>query len=72
MGGRGTGFFPMPPREQRALLGLALFSAAAFLPVFGRIELGGVAVFGWFMAALLIGSPLVLLALLGAERRNRP
>ncbi len=66
--GRGTGFLPMPPRERRALVGLVLFSTAAFLPVFGRIELGGVAVFGWFMAALLVGSPLVLLALLRAER----
>lgn len=68
---RGTGFFPMPPRERRALLGLALFSAAAFLPAFGRFEIAGVAVFGWFMAALLVGSPLVLLALLHAERRSR-
>ncbi len=71
MKARGTGFLPMPARERRALLGLVLFSAAAFLPVFGRIEIGGVAVFGWLMAALLVGSPLALLALLRAERRSR-
>ncbi len=68
---RPNQFFAMPRRERRALWALVGFSAMAFLPVFGRIEVGGVALFGWFMAALLVGSPLLLLSLLFAERRAR-
>ena len=63
-------FFPMPRRERVALVSLVVFSVIAFLPVFGEISLLGVAAFGWLMAALLLGSPAILLALLLAERRD--
>lgn len=59
----------MPRAERVALFVLIAFSVLAFLPVFGRISVLGVAVFGWLMAALLLGSPAILLALLLAERR---
>lgn len=67
-------FFPMPGPERAALFGLILFSAVAFLPVFGRITVLGVAVFGWLMAALLLGSPAILLMLLlsGPGGRSGP
>lgn len=61
-------FFPMPRAERIALFVLIAFSVLAFLPVFGEISVLGVAVFGWLMAALLLGSPAILLALLLAER----
>ena len=61
-------FFPMPRREAAALCGLILFSTAAFLPVFGEVTVLGVALFGWLMALLLLGSPALLLLLLLAER----
>ena len=60
-------FFPMPGRERAALFGLVVFSAVAFLPVFGKLSVLGVAVFGWLMAALLLGSPAILLLLLLSE-----
>ena len=63
-------FFPMPPRERVALFVLVAFSALAFLPVFGEISVLGVAVFGWLMAVLLLGSPAILLLLLLAERET--
>ncbi len=62
-------FFPMRPGERAALFGLALFSALAFLPVFAEVSVLGVALFGWLMAALVLGSPALLLLLL---RPGRP
>ena len=61
------GFFPMPRRERIALFGLILFSIVAFLPIWGGVTVSGVVFFGWFMAALLLGSPLLMLALLLRE-----
>lgn len=64
-------FFPMPSRERVALFVLIAFSVVAFLPVFGEITVLGVAVFGWLMAILLLGSPAILLLLvLGESRRG--
>ena len=64
-----SAFFPMPPRERAALAGLIAFAVLAFLPVFGEVSVLGVAVFGWLMAALLLGSPAILLLLLLSERK---
>ena len=60
-------FFPMPRRERVALFTLIAFSVVAFLPVFGEISALGVAVFGWLMAILLLGSPAILLLLVLGE-----
>lgn len=60
-------FFPMPRRERVALFALIAFSVVAFLPVFGEISVLGVAVFGWLMAILLLGSPAILLLLVLGE-----
>lgn len=57
-------FFPMPQKERIALFVLVAFAVLAFLPVFGRVSVLGVAVFGWLMALLLLGSPAILLLLL--------
>ena len=60
-------FFPMRRAERRALFGLVLFSAAAFVPAVAGFSFLGVSLFGWLMALLLFGSPLLLLTLLRPE-----
>ena len=47
---------------------LVAFSTLAFLPVWGSVELAGMAMFGWLMAALMLVSP--ALALLVMRRRK--
>ena len=47
--------------EAAALLFLILFSAFSFLPVWRRIEIAGIAVFGWLMIALMLISPVLTL-----------
>lgn len=60
-------FFPMRRAERAALVGLAGFSALAFLPPVAEVSVFGVSLFGWLMALLLAGSPLLLLGLLRPE-----
>lgn len=60
-------FFPMRRAERRALFGLVVFSAAAFVPAVAGFSFLGVSLFGWLMALLLFGSPLLLLTLLRPE-----
>lgn len=62
-------FFPLDRGEKAILVFLVAFSAVAFLPVWGGIEIAGMAIFGWLMAALMLVSP--ALALLVMRRRNR-
>ena len=54
-------FFPMPRAEARALLALVVFATVAFLPAWRTIEIAGMAMFGWFMAALMLLSPALAL-----------
>ncbi len=63
--------FPMRRSEVAALLFLIAFSGFSFLPVWRRIEIAGIAVFGWLMIALMLISPvLTLFVFLRAERRD--
>jgi hypothetical protein len=62
-------FFPMDRAEAAALLFLISFSVLSFLPVFRTTEIGGMAVFGWLMAALMVLSP--ALALFVFRKRER-
>jgi len=57
----GSHFFPMARGERAALVFLIVFAALAFLPVWRRHEALGMALFGWWMAALMVISPLVTL-----------
>jgi membrane protein implicated in regulation of membrane protease activity len=64
-------FFPMR-RDQLGVLGVLLTaSALGFLPVWRGLEVGGVAVFGWWMAGLMVLSPALVLALFVRDRRRR-
>ena len=47
--------------EVAALLFLVAFSVFSFLPVWRRIEIAGIAVFGWLMIALMLISPVLTL-----------
>jgi hypothetical protein len=62
-------FFPMDKGEALLLCFLILMAVISFLPMWRTIEIGGMAVFGWLMAALMITSP--LLALLVFRRGDR-
>lgn len=54
-------FFPMVRREGATLVFLIAFAAFAFIPAWRDIEVGGMAVFGWLIAALMLVSPTVTL-----------
>ena len=53
--------FPMERGERGALAFLTLFSVAAFLPIWRSIDVAGMALTGWMMAALMVISPIVTL-----------
>ena len=66
---RRENFFPMARREKIALSVLILFATASFLPVVRSVEVAGMALFGWLMAALMLLSPILTLWAFG---RGRP
>ena len=55
-------FFPLRRGEGATLVFLIAFSAFAFIPQWRTIEAGGMAVFGWLIAALMLISPALALA----------
>ena len=62
-------FFPLGRGEALLLVFLIMVAVISFLPMWRTMEIGGMAVFGWFMAALMVTSP--LLALLLFRRADR-
>ena len=62
-------FFPLRRGEGATLVFLIAFAAFAFIPEWRTIEMGGMAVFGWLIAALMLISP--TLALVTILRRDR-
>ena len=54
-------FFPMRRGEAATLVFLVVFAAFSFIPAWRTIELGGMVVFGWLMAALMVVSPAIAL-----------
>ena len=55
-------------REWASLAVIICWSVVSFLPIWREPEIGGVAVFGWLMAALMVLSPVAaLLALRGGR-----
>ena len=54
-------FFPMQRREGATLAFLIAFATFAFIPVWRTVEFGGMAVFGWLIAALMLISPTITL-----------
>lgn len=58
----------MQRSESLALAVLILFSVFAFLPRWRDVEVAGMALFGWLMAALMLLSPALMLIVF----RRRP
>lgn len=54
-------FFPMRRREGATIVFLIAFAVFAFIPVWRTVHVGGMAVFGWLIAALMLISPTVTL-----------
>jgi hypothetical protein len=66
----GRHFFPMARGESSALLFLILFSVVCFLPTWRGIEVAGMAVTGWLLAALMVISPILTLWVVRSARRR--
>ena len=64
-------FFPMGRGEVATLVFLIAFSVFSFLPLWRTLEVAGMAVFGWLMAALMVISPALALLVFVAKRRRR-
>lgn len=64
-------FFQMDRAEAAVLLFLILFSALSFLPLWRSLEVAGMVVFGWLMAALMVISPALALAVFVSRRRRK-
>ena len=63
-------FFPMPSGDRWFLLTIILFSVISFLPWIQEIQISGMALFGWMMAALMILSPTIALFRLIRQSRT--
>jgi hypothetical protein len=63
-------FFSMGRGERPLLVFLLVFSAFTFLPSLREIEVGGMVLFGWLMASLILLSPLVALIACKLARRE--
>ncbi|UCF81750.1 MAG: hypothetical protein JSV08_04885 [Acidobacteriota bacterium] len=61
---RPSGFFAMPRGELVFLVALVAASTLGFLTMKSSVTLAGMALFGWWMAALMFLGPLAALILL--------
>ena len=59
----------MPSGDRWFLLTIIIFSVISFLPWMQEIQISGMALFGWMMAALMILSPAI--ALIRLIRQSR-
>jgi len=61
----------MAKSELILLISLFCYAVIAFLPIWRHVELGGMAVFGWLMAFLMVVAPiLALLVFHSSDRRS--
>ncbi len=65
-----SNFFPMPRGDRWYILVILVFAVVSFLPWSHSIQVAGMALFGWLMAALMVVAPVV--ALLRLRERPRP
>ena len=60
----------METADRWYLIAITLFAIVAFMPWARSVEVGGMSLFGWLMAALMVFSPAIALAQL-IIRKNR-
>jgi membrane protein CcdC involved in cytochrome C biogenesis len=60
----------MPKAEMILLISLCCYAVIAFLPIWREIELGGMAVFGWLMAFLMVAAPILALLVFRSSDRH--
>ena len=65
-----SSFFPISKGDLAYLLAVLAFAVIAFLPFSREHEMGGVALLGWLMAALMIIAPSLAVARILTERRS--
>jgi len=66
-------FFPMGRGEIPVLPFLIIFAVISFLPIWRTIEIGGIAVFGWLMALLMLVSPILTsLVIQRSDKKDTP
>lgn len=65
-----SNFFPMPAADRWYLVIVIVFAALAFLSWSRAVQVAGIALFGWFMAGLMLLSPAIALILIWRERRQ--
>jgi hypothetical protein len=66
-----SGFFPLERADRWTLAVLVVYTVVAFLPWWREVEVGGMALFGWLMAGLMVLSPVLALVRLRARRGGR-
>jgi hypothetical protein len=66
-----TSFFRMNKTERWFLVVLVALSAISFLPLWRDVYVAGMSLFGWWMAALMVLSPLGALVIFFLERKQR-
>ena len=60
----------MAKAEAILLISLCCYAVIAFLPIWREIELGGMAVFGWLMAFLMVVAPIAALLVFRSSDRQ--
>ena len=63
-------FFSMGSGDRWYLLAITFYSVVAFMPWARTVEVGGMAVFGWLMAILMVFSPAIALVQLFIRRKR--
>ena len=66
--GRGSNFYPMKRGDLLYILFLIVFTIITFLPWTRGIYIFGMALFGWLLVILMVGSPGIVLIRFLAER----
>ena len=63
-----SSFFRMRPSERWFLILLVVFAAGSFLPWWRDLDVAGISISGWWIAALMIVSPVAALLIFVFER----
>ncbi len=66
-----NGFFPMRRGDVVYLVLVIVFAVVSLLPWAREVDVGGMVLLGWLMAALMVLSPVIALVRIARERRER-